>query len=123
MEAFQRIVLVSALVILVICLIFIGIALSRTKLQQWPPVMAQCPDYWDVTTDASGGVICTNTKKLGSKSSEAQCLTKKASEMTSDCDRYKYATGCGVTWDGITYGMRAQPNPCDAPTPSAAANA
>ena len=32
------------------------------------------------------------------------------------CSKYNWANNCGVTWDGITYGVK---NPCDTSTEEA----
>ena len=111
METFQKIVLFSALGVLVVCLIFIGLALSKTKNENWPPMISQCPDYWDASADAKGNTICTNTRNLGLASTNADCKQKKAADLDTDCAKYTYASNCGVMWDGITYGNVA-PNPC-----------
>jgi hypothetical protein len=112
MEAFQKTVLYSAIVILLIALIVIGIILSTTKSKQWPPMTPQCPDYWSI--DASGQ--CVNTKDLGtcSPASGQDHLTMNFtipaySGSSGLCAKYKWANKCGVSWDGITYGVA---NPC-----------
>ena len=44
---FQSIVLLIAILLLIVCLILIGIALAKSKnIQQWPPIVGTCPDYW-----------------------------------------------------------------------------
>jgi hypothetical protein len=46
MELFQKIVLFSAIIILIIALVVIGTALMYSKNQVWPPITQECPDYW-----------------------------------------------------------------------------
>jgi hypothetical protein len=111
MASFQKIVLTAAIVILIIALIFIGLALrAGQKNMSWPPVVGDCPDYW-VDTKGSGA-NCVNVKNLGT------CKTKSMNFTTSNftgsngtCNKYTWATNCGVSWDGITYGVS---DPCDA---------
>jgi hypothetical protein len=117
---FQRIILICAIILLILCLILIGMVLVNSKsTQQWPPLVGDCPDYW---VDTSGnGSQCVNIKDLGICNALGQTtghLTKDFSQSpftgsTGTCEKYKWATGCKVTWDGITYGV---PNPCDTPT-------
>jgi hypothetical protein len=121
--SFQKIVLTIAIIILIVILIVIGVALSKaTAAQTWPPVVGACPDYW---VDLSGnGEACLNSKSLG------KCNIPNTNEKNtmnfnqppynntgSDglCSKYRWATGCGVTWDGITSGV---PNPCTTTTTS-----
>ena len=64
MEGFQKIVLFSAIIILIISLIIIGTALSYAKNTTWPPMVPNCPDYWLI--DGSGNESkCINIKDLG----------------------------------------------------------
>jgi hypothetical protein len=116
METFQKTVLFSAIIILIICLIFIGIALSQaTASETWPPMIPECPDYW--TIDGSGNATtCTNVKDLGTcppKGNEQHLTmnfnTPAFTGSNELCAKYTWATKCGVTWDGITYGVN---NPC-----------
>lgn len=115
MEGFQKIVLISAIVILIIALVLIGMALSSGE-ETWPPIKAECPDYW--VSDGSGNATtCTNVKDLGtcppSEDSEHLVMNFNGSAFTGsegDCNKYKWADKCNVSWDGITYGVS---NPCD----------
>jgi len=111
MESFQTIVLLAAILILIVTLILIGYALRKAaKSRQWPPMIPECPDYW--TFDTSNNK-CINTKNLGN----ANCRNLTSMDFndpqyTGDqglCNKYKWATGCGIAWDGITYGVK---NPC-----------
>jgi len=121
MEGFQKIVLYSAILILIIILIVVGIALSFAKNESWPPMVPKCPDYW--TIDGSGNdAKCVNIKKLGTGCTDA-IQSPDASDQTGKyykvnfnsslytgsqgpCRKYKWAHDtCKVSWDGITYGV------------------
>jgi hypothetical protein len=117
MEGFQKTVLIIAIVILIITLVVIGVALSSSsRLEEWPPMLSDCPDYWKI--DGSGNMAtCTNIKDLGScpaKSGEKHLVMNFNSPVFSGdngtCNKYNWAKKCGVTWDGITYGVE---NPCN----------
>jgi hypothetical protein len=116
---FQMIVLTIAIITLIIILVVIGLALSKASdSETWPPVVGTCPDYW---VDMSGnGEECLNTHSLGrcnipSESNKATMNFNTAPFNTDDgnCAKYKWATSCQVTWDGITSGVK---NPCDKST-------
>lgn len=116
MEGFQKLILFSAIIILIIALVIIGIALSYAKDgEQWPPVTADCPDYWMI--DGSGNnTQCINVKDLGTcppKSGEQHLTmnfnTPVFTGSNENCAKYTWAKKCNVTWDGITYGVN---NPC-----------
>jgi hypothetical protein len=117
MQSFQKVVLISAIVVLILVLIFIGFALNNARQSVWPPIIGDCPDYWE---DVSGnGSMCKNVKNLGNGTCKPtgsnKYLTMDFTQPTflggnSMCAKYKWATSCGVTWDGITYGVE---NPCD----------
>ena len=112
MEGFQRIISIIAIVILIICLVIIGITLSRSnKTQVWPPMVGDCPDYW-VDTSGNGG-NCVNSKGLGTCSASGSSMNFTAAPYVGSnglCSKYNWATKCGLTWDGITSGVS---NPCD----------
>ena len=115
MEGFQKIVLFIAIIMLIIALIFIGIALGYSKNQAWPPITPECPDYW--TIDGSGNnITCINVKDLGTCPPQNGDTHLKMNFNTSAytgsnelCAKYTWAKNCGISWDGITYGV---PNPC-----------
>ena len=104
MASFQNSVLTIATILLVIVLIFIGISLYKNKNNyQYPPVVANCPDYWLDESDESG-VKCVNSKNLGKK----ECPKKmdfSAAFWSSDkglCLKKSMANNCDLTWDGVT---------------------
>jgi hypothetical protein len=115
MDTFQKIVLFSAIIILIITLIFIGTTLSYSKDQEWPPMVPECPDYWMI--DGSGNnATCINIKDLGTCPPESgnkhQKMNFNSAAFTGSnemCAKYTWAKKCGVSWDGITYGVN---NPC-----------
>lgn len=116
MEDFQKFVLFSAIIILIIALVFIGVALTRSKdNNQWPPITPQCPDYWMI--DGSGNnTTCINVKDLGTckpqngnKHLTMNFNTNAFTGSNGLCSKYTWAQRCGISWDGITYGV---PNPC-----------
>ena len=118
--SFQSVTLTIAIIALIIVLIFIGVMLSKnTKaIDNWPPIVGECPDYWVDT--GTGGSQCLNSKSLGKCNipSEGNPNTKDftVSQFTGDagtCNKYKWAKTCQITWDGITSGVN---NPCDTTT-------
>ena len=117
METFQKIILYSAIIILIVILIIIGIAFSYAKNEQWPPLVPECPDFW--IADGSGNnTQCVNVKDLGSckKPEKGQShytmdfTTPEYSGSNGLCAKYTWANKCGLSWDGITYGVS---NPCN----------
>ncbi len=111
------VVLYSAIIILIIALVIIGIALSYGKDNQvWPPIVPACPDYW--TMDDSDNATCVNIKDLGTcpATGENTHLSVNFNEApylgaNGTCAKYTWANKCGISWDGITYGVN---NPCQA---------
>nr|UZT28826.1 hypothetical protein [Nucleocytoviricota sp.]UZT29158.1 hypothetical protein [Nucleocytoviricota sp.] len=107
---FNSLVLQIATVILIILLIVIGIVMYYSaKNAEFPPVIGECPDYWNVAREGDK-TICKNILKVNPKSvSETdRCnkidpvnFTGPTNEETV-CNKYKWANGCGVVWDGVT---------------------
>ena len=119
---FQKIVLTIATVLLIIILVVIGVSLSKASVEEnWPPIVGECPDYW---VDMSGnGEACFNSHSLGkcnlpsdNNDQGKNTMNFNQSPFTDDngnCAKYRWATACGLTWDGITSGVK---NPCDTST-------
>lgn len=106
---FQRTVMFVSIVLLVLSLILIGVALYRQKYADitFPPVVADCPDYWE-NASSDGQVICKNVKNLGT----CDIVEKNFSgvEFTANtglCEKQKWAKGCGIVWDGVTNNSEA----------------
>jgi hypothetical protein len=121
MEGFQKIVLFCAIIILIITLVIIGLALNYSKDTMWPPLVPSCPDYWKID-GSENNTTCTNVKDLGTcpaNSGENHLIMNfNNSPFTGSnglCAKYKWANNCGISWDGITYGVS---NPCEATPPS-----
>lgn len=99
---FQRITLMVALVLLIVVLFFIGISISYTKPVVVGGGVAACPDFWNA--DSNGK--CVNVQDLGTcrpaRGDKHLTVDFAASRFASDCQKYRWAKGCGVTWDSIT---------------------
>jgi hypothetical protein len=81
-------------------------------------MVASCPDYW-ILNGYGDNAVCTDIKDLANKSTCPPSNGKKHLQQNfntpaftgtnSTCAKYTWATNCGVSWDGITYGVS---NPC-----------
>ena len=115
MATFQKIVLVTAIIILIVALIFIGVSLHYSRNKIWPPTIASCPDWW--VLDGSGNnQKCINIKDLGTCKPNANLThqemnfnTAAFSGSNGNCNKFTWAKNCDLAWDGITYGVS---NPC-----------
>lgn len=121
--SFQQIVLTFAIIFLIFILVVIGYSLTNSKTDvKWPPIVANCPDYWeDVTADTvmDGSVTCKNSKNIGicNLTNVSNVINKNFAKTETPCNKYTWATNCGSTWDGITYGY-GQYKPCDTKPPN-----
>jgi hypothetical protein len=110
MASFQKMTLIIAGVLLLICIvILILIFVFPNTKQVWPPMIANCPDYFiDLNGDGSECVnnipINTNCNNIPNFTTDPQYLGSGG-----NCAKYNWANQCKLTWDGITYGVK---NPC-----------
>jgi hypothetical protein len=119
MNGFKKMLLYGSIIILLIILVIIGIALSYAKDETWPPMVPSCPDWW-IIAGTGNNATCVDVKDLidTSKcpnSTKSKHYRKNFNEAVysgsqGTCNKYRWATQCGVEWDGITYGVN---NPCD----------
>jgi hypothetical protein len=104
MSSFQSSVMFIAIVLLIICLIFIGIALYRNKFnKQFPPVTANCPDYWSDESVNNDGSKCVNSQNVGN-SQCAKTMDFSGSIWSGNkglCYKSQWAKSCDLTWDGL----------------------
>jgi hypothetical protein len=122
MASFQKIVLIGAIILFIVLVIGITYVMINSKsTQAWPPLIGDCPDYW---VDMSGnGAQCVNVKNLGTCNQNPGSGGHSVMDFTQApfvgsnglCSKYTWATGCGITWDGITDGVN---NPCIIKKPS-----
>jgi len=108
MATFQKIVTVTATIILIISLCFIGLALYRQKYKSdYPPIIANCPDYW---IDTSGnGAACKPDPNITNTTADPKCtgeidftLPTWSGQGSGQCNKYRWAQTCNLSWDGIT---------------------
>jgi hypothetical protein len=106
MASFQKTLLVIAAIVLIISFIAISIMIYNTKqVDKWPPIVSKCPDWWTEGADGK----CSNPQHIGTCTTFDPSDTKYTG-TNGPCERYKWATGCGAAWDGVTYGVDS---PCD----------
>lgn len=102
---FQKTVLISAAVILLISLIFISIALYNSKYNaKFPPVDAYCPDYW-ILDDTSGKPKCKNVYNLGNdtcRGADDMVFNPLQKFPKGLCQMYNWTNKCDMTWQGVS---------------------
>ena len=100
---FQMIVLMVSSIFLVIMFIILIIALYKKKYsQQFPPIISNCPDYWEDKSIGNSS-NCVNIKGLGTCGVKSKDFS--GSDWTSKegiCNKARWARNCNLTWDGIT---------------------
>jgi|TARA_Y100000389_G_scaffold199883_1_gene239184 hypothetical protein len=102
---FQKIVLIIASILLLLTLIAFGISLYNRKYKmKFPPVISQCPDYWEFQKDSTGANICVNVKNLGKPSCNKKMNFQEGKWVGADgvCNRRSWARNCDIVWDGVT---------------------
>ena len=97
---FQKITLLIASVLLILVLGLIAYMLYKAQSQvQFPPVVAQCPDYWTV----SGEATCTNVQNIGSGCQSPMDFSGPQWQGSNGLQaKYNWAKSCGLTWQGVT---------------------
>jgi hypothetical protein len=89
---FQKIILVIATLVLILLLVLIGFTLSEACFNSHKLGKCNLP---------GDGNANNNTMNFNQSPFNTD---------TTNCSKYKWATNCQVTWDGITSGVS---NPCD----------
>ena len=111
MVSFNKIVISVASLILVAALFIIAIFISKSlQKDKFPPIISDCPDYWDVSYNSKNEIICNNKSTINSGSGNNNCNNYPTDKFKSNgsneedvlCTKYKWAKNCGIVWDGVT---------------------
>jgi len=96
---FQKTTIIVATVILILMLLMVAYLMRRSmKTASWPPVISECPDYFEVTSPG----VCNNVKNLGNCQGTIDFSAPQYTGSSGLAQKKSWATKCGVTWDGIT---------------------
>jgi len=115
---FQKALLLVAIIALILAVLVSAYKLNSvvdTAGQVWPPVIALCPDYWDLS-----GAYCINTSNQNLGSSSALYTTTKDTHFIplskigvdinkkhknrSKNSKKNWTSLNGFVWDGLTSG-------------------
>ena len=111
MTKFQKTTSVVGLALMVVLMLFLmtrTFTAKKNNNENWPPVIGECPDFWSNALGSKPG--CVNVHNLGKCSKRTvDFTTPEFSGSDGLCNKYTWANNCGVSWDGITYGVK---NPC-----------
>jgi len=97
----------ATFIFLIITLCIVGYFMSLSKKNQtYPPAIANCPDYYSLTSTNSckiGSNIKANYSRCDNENFDQAKYKKEGTDFNSGlCARKLWANECGVTWDGIT---------------------
>ena len=97
---FQKAITIIAILFLIILLLGMWYIFSRGKNNtKFPPMVAQCPDYWKLNKKNE----CVNVKNLGNGCKKLNIEEGKFQGGHQGLvEKCKWAKNCGVVWDGIT---------------------
>ena len=102
--SFQKTVSIVALGFLIIALCVVAyMSHMSNKKVKYPPVTAECPDFWEVK-EVEDHSVCVNTKQLGKQECHKQ-MRFDVSPWTGEtglCRKKNWARECDLSWDGIT---------------------
>ena len=119
MNTFQKTVLTISVIVLIISLIILGLFLAKSLFEDsYPPVISDCPDYWDVSYNSNNDIICKNTSTINTGTGADECGADYEYQVTSSllggtqkeeilCEKYKWSKKCNIIWDGVTNNNKA----------------
>ena len=118
MNTFQKTVLTISVIVLIISLIILGLFLAKSLLDDsYPPVISDCPDFWDVSYNTNNDIICKNTSTINTGTGDEDGLCNEYLVTSSLiggtqkeeilCEKYKWSKKCNIIWDGVTNNNKA----------------
>lgn len=111
LTTFNKSVLFISTILLIIGLIIVANFIIKNKSTEvYPPVVSDCPDYWDVDYDSQGKKHCKNNTYINDGRSTAICRSYPHALFSANgsspddilCEKSKWAKDCNIHWDGIT---------------------
>ena len=117
LTTFNKTVLFISTILLIIGLVIVANVIIKNKSnEEYPPVVSDCPDYWDVDYDSQGKKHCKNNIYINDGLSTAACRSYPHALFSANgssledvvCEKSKWAKDCNIHWDGITN----NPNAC-----------
>lgn len=106
---FYNIVLITAVVILILVLTYIGIRMYRaTSTAIFPPAVAACPDRWQQTTDGKCIIPNTIPSTMTAPGIDPAKGTinfndpKWNATQSAICAQKAWANTNGIVWDGVS---------------------
>lgn len=108
---FNKITVTISIIILIFSLIFIFIYIRDSfKNKKYPPVISDCPDYWDIKRDKDDNIICQNNSDINKGNRNYGCnnyniaLFNERGTSYNDlkCAKYNWAKKCKLSWSGVT---------------------
>ena len=105
MVSFETGTVIIAFVVLTTFLTFISFSLNKSSDNvRYPPVVADCPDYWLDHSEGDKKLCVNKHEELGNKDC-SKTMDFSDSVWAGDmgfCKKKQWAKKCNLTWDGIT---------------------
>tara|TARA_B110001450_G_scaffold61043_2_gene57823 strand:- start:91 stop:465 length:375 start_codon:yes stop_codon:yes gene_type:complete len=119
LSRFNKIVLIIATIVLIVSLLILGYFLNVALLNDsYPPIISECPDYWDLSLNSLGDKECINVSTINSGNGMSECKTLNLTEFINNgtdknsviCAKKTKANTCNFNWDGVTNNNNACEN-------------
>ena len=114
LNKFNKTILFSAIILLIIILIIVGILLRYAMFNaNYPPVISDCPDYWDVSLNSDNQINCINVSRRNTGTSYNSIYPidqfyENGSNLNDViCTKYRWSKENNICWDGITNNNKA----------------
>lgn len=119
LSSFNKIVLIIATIVLIVSLLILGYFLNVSLLNDtYPPVISECPDYWDISLNSFGDKECINVSTINIGNGTSECKILNLTEFKQNgtdrnsviCAKKNKAKTCNINWDGVTNNNNACEN-------------
>lgn len=106
MDFFKKSAIVMGIILVIVLIVFAILIYNSKYGMKFPPVNAECPDYWETIakTDGTSGSLCSNDKNIGNGSCENKIDFSGPmwTGVNGLCQKQKWASKCEQVWDGVT---------------------
>ena len=108
LSKFNKNVLIISIIIFILAILLYGILVysSINKMSNYPPIINDCPDYWDVSITSTGKKYCQTYHNINIGNypipNDYNYDISYTPDLDISCNNYKWAKEKNITWDGIT---------------------
>ena len=96
---------IGTIVFLILTLIVVGYCMTLSKNQEYPPAIADCPDYYSLDSSSvchAGSLIDVTDSCNSQNFTQGKYIVPGTDFESGLCAKKLWANKCDIKWDGLS---------------------